>query len=78
MHAALRQLGIHLSPRTCGRILARNRKLYGLMTVARQPHEPKPIPFKASRRHHYWTVDLRYLDHQLDDGRVCRISILEN
>lgn len=28
--AALAQLGIHLSPRTCGRILAVNRKLYGL------------------------------------------------
>ena len=30
IHAALKQLGIHLSTRTCGRILARNRKLYGL------------------------------------------------
>src|SRR5215213_10488704 len=28
--AALEQLGIYLSPRTCGRILAVNRKLYGL------------------------------------------------
>jgi transposase len=27
MYAALKQLGINLSPRTCGRILARNRKL---------------------------------------------------
>jgi hypothetical protein len=30
VHAALTQVGIHLSPRTCGRILALNRKLYGL------------------------------------------------
>jgi putative transposase len=30
IHAALEQLGIRLSTRTCGRILARNRKLYGL------------------------------------------------
>ena len=30
VHAALLQLGIKLSPRTCGRILALNRSLYGL------------------------------------------------
>jgi putative transposase len=30
LHAALAQIGIHLSPRTCGRILALNRELYGL------------------------------------------------
>ena len=30
VHAALAQIGIHLSPRTCGRILALNRELYGL------------------------------------------------
>ena len=30
IHAALAQIGIHLSPRTCGRILALNRELYGL------------------------------------------------
>ena len=78
MHAALRQIGINLSPRTCGRILARNRKLYGLTGVARQSHVPKSMPFKANRRHHYWTVDIRYLDHQLDDGKVYCISILEN
>ena len=78
IHAALRQLGIHLSPRTCGRILARNRKLYGLTGPTRTPREPKPMPFKASRRHQYWTVDLRYLDHQLDEGNIYCISILEN
>ena len=78
MHAALRQIGIHLSPRTCGRILARNRKLYGFTGVALQSHVPKPMPFKANRRHHYWTVDIRYLDHHLDDGKVYCISILEN
>lgn len=30
IHAALKQIGINLSPRTCGRILALNRKLYAL------------------------------------------------
>jgi putative transposase len=78
MHAALLQLGIELSPRTCGRILALNRKLYGLPGPSKQPHEPKEMPFKAERRHQYWTVDLRYLDHQLGGGNVYCISILEN
>ena len=78
VHAALRQLGIDLSPRTCGRILALNRRLYGLPGPARVPHEPQEMPFKASRRHQYWTVDIRYLDHHLDDERVYCISILDN
>ena len=30
VRAALKQLGIHISSATCGRILARNRKIYGL------------------------------------------------
>jgi putative transposase len=78
IYAALKQLGINLSPRTCGRILARNRKLYGLRGPEAQPREPKPMPFKAERRHQYWSVDIRYLDHQLGGGNVYCISILEN
>lgn len=78
VHAALKQLGIELSPRTCGRILARNRRLYGLPKTARGRREPKVMPFRASRRHQYWTVDIRYLDHGIDDERIYCISILEN
>ena len=78
IYAALKQLGINLSPRTCGRILARNRKLYGLRGPETKPREPKSMPFKAERRHQYWTVDIRYLDHQLGGGNVYCISILEN
>jgi transposase len=79
VHAALLQLGIKLSPRTCGRILALNRSLYGLDKPAKAPHEPKPMPFEASRRHQYWTVDVRYLDmHRLGGGMIYVISILEN
>lgn len=79
VHAALLQLGIKLSPRTCGRILSLNRALYGLDIPAKAPHEPKPMPFQASRRHQYWTVDVRYLDmHQLGGGMIYVISILEN
>ncbi len=49
--AALAQLGIHLSPRTCGRILAANRRLYGLGKPKRGSKEKKEMPFQSSRRH---------------------------
>jgi hypothetical protein len=78
IHAALKQVGIDLSPRTCGRLLALNRRLYGLGTPTRTPHVAKEMPFKATRRHQYWTVDIRYLDHGLDERNVYCISILEN
>ena len=78
LHVALKQLGITLSTRTCGRILARNRKLYGLRGPEAKPREPKAMPFKAAYRHQYWTTDIRYLDHQLGGGNVYCISILEN
>ena len=79
VHAALKRLGIHLSPRTCGRILALNRKLYGLPKPIARPKEPKPMPFAARRRHQIWSVDLRYLDmHRLGGGNIYVISILDN
>src|SRR5215207_1318266 len=79
IHTALKQEGINLSPRTCGRILARNRKLYGLRGPDAKPREPKPMPFKAAYRHQYWTTDIRYIDvHQLGGGNIYCISILEN
>ena len=79
IHAALKQLGIRLSPRTCGRILALNRSLYKLPGPTTELREKKPMPFQATRRHQYWTVDVRYLDmHQLGGGMIYVISILEN
>jgi transposase InsO family protein len=37
------------------------------------------MPFAASRRHQYWTVDILYLDmHRLDGGNIYAITILEN
>ena len=36
------------------------------------------MPFAAVRRHQYWTVDVRYLDHQLDGGHIYVIAILDN
>ncbi len=86
--AALAQLGIHLSPRTCGRILAANRRLYGLGKPKRGSKEKKEMPFQSTRRHEIWSVDIRYIDHQLPEdelpggvsegGKVYAISILEN
>jgi transposase len=51
--AALEQIGIKLSQRTCGRLLELNRKLYGLEKPKRSPHTKKEMPFKASFRHEY-------------------------
>ena len=78
VHAALKRLGIPLSPRTCGRILALNRKLYGLPKPERRPRAPKPMPFKAVRRHQYWSADIRYIDHTLGDFKVYAVTILDN
>jgi transposase len=79
--AALEQIGIKLSQRTCGRLLELNRNLYGLEKPKRSPHIKKEMPFKASFRHHYWSVDVRYIEkHHIPDhsGPVYLISILEN
>lgn len=77
-------MGIFLSPRTCGRILAVNRKLYGLEKPKRGSRERKEMPFQSSRRHEIWSVDVRYLDHTLaqdelpEGGKVYSVSVLEN
>jgi putative transposase len=79
VHTALLRLGIKLSPRTCGRILVLNRDLYHLQ-VPHHGGRPKAIPpFKAERRHQFWSVDIRYLDmHRLGGGEIYCISVLEN
>src|SRR2546421_11691913 len=56
MHAALLQEGIKLSPRTCGRIMAKNRAIYGWDKPKAPPKPKKEMPFKASRRHEYWSI----------------------
>lgn len=53
MHGALLQLGIRLSPRTCGRIMAENRQLYGLTKPDTEKKKPKSRPFPARSRHEY-------------------------
>src|SRR5215470_2920850 len=32
--------------------------LYGLKGTKKEPNAPKEMPFKASRRHEIWTVDI--------------------
>jgi transposase InsO family protein len=80
IHAALAQLGIDLSPRTCGRILALHRELGAPHPAAAVPHGVQPMPFAAVRRHQFWSVDVRYVeDHRLGTGKPAYvISILEN
>jgi putative transposase len=53
MFAALKQLGLHVPPRTCGRIMRQNRHLYGLRPPPKEQHKPKPHPFHATARHEY-------------------------
>jgi putative transposase len=68
MFAALKQLGISVPPRTCGRIMAENRQLYGLRPLPKEQHKPKPHPFHAMARHERWCLDIRYLEkHRIPD-----------
>src|SRR5579859_849335 len=77
--AALEQMGIKLSRATCGRLLALNRDLYHLKLPRRSARFKANMPFRAERRHQFWSVDIRYLDmHRLGGGEIYCISILEN
>jgi transposase len=80
VHGALAQMGIHLSPRTVGRILAANREAEGrLQKPSRGGKAKREMPFAAVSRHEIWTSDVRYLEHSLPEtGNVYVISILEN
>ncbi|MBA4117092.1 MAG: helix-turn-helix domain-containing protein, partial [Rubrobacter sp.] len=78
VHAALKQAGMDLSPATCGRILALNRKLYDLEKPKGPVKEKREMPFASARRHEYWTADVRYIDDHKLGGRAYVISVLEN
>ncbi len=81
MHAALKQIGIQVSPATCGRIMAENRQLYGLGKQPKEKKEPREHPYKAQYRHHIWSVDVRYIEeHQIPGikGPFYILSILDN
>ena len=80
IHAALEQLGIDLSPRTCGTLLAEHRALGIGRPPDRLPRDPQAMPFAATRWHQWWSVDVRSLeDHGLADPKpVYVIAVLEN
>jgi putative transposase len=81
VRAALKQIGIHLSSATCGRILALNRRIYGLEKPKGGGRPKKPMPFASNRRHEYWSVDVRYLDmvdEHLVGGAAYAITVVEN
>lgn len=50
MQAALEQMGIYISRATCGRIMAINRRVYGLKKPDGSGNAPKNMPFRAVRR----------------------------
>jgi transposase len=79
VHAALEFMGIRLSPRTVGRILAANREAEGLEKPSRGRKEKREMPFEASYRHEFWTSDVRYVDHSIPStGQAYVVAILEN
>lgn len=80
VHTALKREGIEVSPATCDRIMAANRQLYGLEKPKREPRAKLEMPFRASRRHQYWSANIRYIEeHLLPDPRpVYVITIFEN
>ena len=63
VRAALEQIGIHLSQATCGRLLAKSRKLSGI--EKKLPPAPRPkleMPCKARFRQEIWSVDVRSIE----------------
>jgi transposase len=81
VHTALLRLGIEVSPATCGRIMAANRKLYGIEKTRDRAERPKmEMPFKATRRHEFWSCDARYIEEHLlpDPKPVFVITVFEN
>ncbi len=80
MSAALSRMGIEVSPTTCSRIMEANRRLYGLEKPQRTSHEKLEMPFKAVRRHQYWSADIRYIEEHLlpDPKPVYVITVFEN
>jgi len=80
VHTALLRMGINVSPATCGRILAANRRPYGIQKPPRSPRPKLEMLFKASRRHVYWSCDIRYIEEHLlpDPKPVYVITVFEN
>src|SRR6266849_5620502 len=60
--------------------MAANRQLYGLEKPQRAPRTKLEMPFKATRRHEFWSADIRYIEEHLlpDPKPVYVITIFEN
>jgi transposase len=80
MHSALLRMGIEVSPATCARIMAANRQLYGIEKPKQTPRPKLEMPFKARRRHEYWSCDVRYIEEHLlpDPKPIYVITVFEN
>jgi transposase InsO family protein len=80
VHSALEQKrGAEVSVRTMGRVMAVHRDLYALGKPKRSSREKAEMPFRAKRRHEFWTADVRYVPHSIPDtGNAYVIAILEN
>lgn len=80
MYAALKQLGLSVPPRTCGRIMAENRRLYVLEIPEKERRVAKSHPFTATRRHERWCLDIRYMEkHRIPEikGPFYVITVLD-
>jgi putative transposase len=81
VHTALLRMGIEVSPATCGRIMAANRQLYGIEKPKRQPRAKLEMPFKASRRHEFWSCGaIRFAEtNESRSGMASKeVKILDN
>jgi hypothetical protein len=81
MSAALARMGIEVSPTTCGRIMEANQQLYGLEKPQRAPREKLEMPFKAVRRHEFWSAGaIRFAEtNETRSGMASKeVKILDN
>ncbi len=81
VHTALLREGIEVSPATCGRIMAANRQLYGLSPPQRAGRAKLEMPFKATRRHEYWSIGaIRFAEtnEQFGEGEQGGEKLLDN
>ena len=81
MHAYLQQQGYEISASTCGRIMRVHRDLTQQVRPRAPKVPPKAMPFLASKRHQWWSTDIRYIeDHQVPgvEGPIYIITILDN
>lgn len=71
VHASFAQLGVHLSPRTRGRIWPSTAGSTCWRSPGDPPREKREMSFRAEGRYRFWTADVRYLeDHSFGGDTV--------